>query len=321
MKISKISLQQLLESYTGDPSSEITKELLERSKSQAFIVYTKEGQVDVQASVTIYEENQDGIPAPTFYSGRPVYKAGEVPKVKTFDENPIRPGTPLRGNGECSVTRIPWGSIDDFETRQILRVAYSTRELTYSNLQDEWDLYELAANPEKVRARFPNAVQALALMVDKPSLKMIPTPSAQQTQPQVQMPVVEVQNNYRDGGRNDLLVRLQRLPEPQFKQVVFVLSPPAGILPADTAPQTTRAVALIEYYCDQSFEAIKEINNVIDQLDKQAVQVVYGNGNQVIGPVSGGVVINNVTGSTTQINNPRGIVFTGNIDGGEFNFR
>lgn len=320
MKVNKMSLQELLESYTGDQSSEITAELLKRSKSKPFIVYTKEGQVDVQASVTIYEENQDGIPAPKFYSGRPVYKAGEVPTVKTFDENPIRPGTPLRGNGECSVTTIPWGSID-FEIRQILRVAYSTRELTYSNQQDEWDLYELAANPEKVRARFPKAVHALALMVDKPSLKIIPIPSAQQTQPQVQMPVAKVQNNSRDGGRNALLVRLQKLPEPQFKQVVFVLSPPAGILPADTAPQTTRAVALIEYYCNQSFDAIKEINNVIDQLDKQAVQVVYGSGNQIIGSVSGGVVINNVTRSSTQINNPRGIVITSNIDGGEFNFR
>jgi len=45
MKISKMSLQQLLEDYTGDPNSEITQELLNRSNSQAFIVYTKEGQI------------------------------------------------------------------------------------------------------------------------------------------------------------------------------------------------------------------------------------------------------------------------------------
>ncbi len=42
----------------------------------------------------------------------------------------------------------------------------------------------------------------------------------------------------------DLLVEL---PDPQFKQLLFVLHPPAGIFPADSAPQRDRAVALLTW--------------------------------------------------------------------------
>lgn len=47
--------------------------------------------------------------------------------------------------------------------------------------------------------------------------------------------------------RLQLVELLSELPDPQFKQLLFVLHPPSGIFPGDSAPQRDRAVALLTW--------------------------------------------------------------------------
>ncbi|MDA0867188.1 MAG: hypothetical protein O2890_12385, partial [Cyanobacteria bacterium] len=47
--------------------------------------------------------------------------------------------------------------------------------------------------------------------------------------------------------RQNLIKTLSSLPAAQFEQLVFALEPPAGILPAQTASQGERAVALLAW--------------------------------------------------------------------------
>jgi hypothetical protein len=65
--------------------------------------------------------------------------------------------------------------------------------------------------------------------------------------------------------RRELVELLAGLPVPQFKELTFILHPPAGILPGDSAPQRTIAIELLTW-AEGTGPGITEFLEVLEQI-------------------------------------------------------
>jgi|GEM_PF-3289927 len=62
---------------------------------------------------------------------------------------------------------------------------------------------------------------------------------------------------------------LAKLPDPQFKQVIFALQPPPGILPADQAAQGDRAASLLQW-AEQSGPGLGKVQELLREINPQS---------------------------------------------------
>ncbi|MFM7448129.1 MAG: formylglycine-generating enzyme family protein [Leptolyngbyaceae cyanobacterium] len=108
---------------------------------------------------------------------------------------------------------------------------------------------------------------------------------------------------------------LLSLPDPQFKQLVFALNPPPGILPADQAALGDRAASLLQW-AEQSGPGLEVLQQVLSQIQDQ------GRGRTQKTSLTETRATHNMAvmgGNASQVNDPSGPVFTGPMTGNTIN--
>ena len=100
---------------------------------------------------------------------------------------------------------------------------------------------------------------------------------------------------------------LLKLPEGQFKQLVFALKPPTGILPSDQSALGDRVSSLLQW-AEQSGPGLKKVRELLDQRISQSETIPAQIGGQTV-----------MGGQATQVNQPIGPSFTGPMTGNTIN--
>lgn len=159
-KIRGMSLEELCRRYdASDPSSLIFHKLKDLSNGKAFLVFDDNDNVLVEPSVKLLKELLDNFPPRDIYvlndEALKVYKIGEKPP-KTFNENPIFMGRPLRPDWTCDQTNRSWENIP-LEIRQLIRLI--ARDTEAVNLKFAHDLMDMAIEvdaPKRLMLRYPH---------------------------------------------------------------------------------------------------------------------------------------------------------------------
>ncbi|MBE7384427.1 MAG: toll/interleukin-1 receptor domain-containing protein [Leptolyngbya sp. SIO1E4] len=73
--------------------------------------------------------------------------------------------------------------------------------------------------------------------------------------------------------RRTLLQTLSRLPPATFETIVFNLNPPSGILPGRQAPQTSRAVSLLEWADGPTGCGLRTVLNLLATYEPATIEV------------------------------------------------
>ena len=184
-----LNTRELLEAYDPrDTSAPVAQRLMELSKvGQAVapcIVFNEDNNtVNVAASLECLDEIREGFEPRGVYvvDGIPqkVYHVGDRPNT-TVDENPLSPGSALRGADQaCHKTFRSWKTVSH-KARVIVRLALSTGELKITQVGDVHTILDLllASNDaiKTVSTRFPQAAikyQELEVSGGLPTLKLV----------------------------------------------------------------------------------------------------------------------------------------------------
>ena len=149
---------QLVDYYDPDnPTNPYGTKLKQDAGNRRCIVFNHDGSLNVEMTKQMVEEIcdlqyperpnvvVDGVPAP-------IYQVGYRPD-RFADENPVRPGTPLRPDG-CSDKGVGWGKLP-MDIRQLVYLGTKSGELK----DNELDLFEKVESKTfaEVAKRCPNA--------------------------------------------------------------------------------------------------------------------------------------------------------------------
>lgn len=161
-----MSLRQSLAAYDpAEPDNAVGRRLAEATKGQPCLVFDGAGAVNVDASEAVVKDLKDGLPPRQTFLVKGVphrtYKVGESPS-RLFAENPLYPGSALRGDGTCDRTERTWDGVP-LPVRQVVYLAVArTGELKPEKVDDAHAVLDRLAGPaaesEKwAKARFPKA--------------------------------------------------------------------------------------------------------------------------------------------------------------------
>lgn len=180
--VANMSFTELFQNYdpTGQRNGQVLERLRTIAKTLPCVVFDSNGQVDVATSTLLLTDLTMNLTPLTsiVVAGelREVYKIGEVPNLY-LDENPLRPGSPLRRNGECPETGLSWTSIP-LVIRQILYLALTkTNEIKISSVDDIYNTYQRARDlgEDGLKARYRKAALLLKQLQETnnaPGLRM-----------------------------------------------------------------------------------------------------------------------------------------------------
>jgi len=172
--------ETLLRNYVPrEPKSHVSKRLIDLSDNQPFIVFNKDGSVNIEVSQKLLHELNEGLPARTRYEldGKlvDVRRVGEYPG-KFFEQNPLFPDEFLRPDGTCDRTLESWDGVD-LQVRQLMFLAVESGEFEVDRVPDALNLIEMAKEKDMsyIRKRCPEASSQyddLEELNQLPSLKM-----------------------------------------------------------------------------------------------------------------------------------------------------
>lgn len=155
-QIETMSIEDLLAAYDPqEPDSRVAKRLKTMTADKKCIVF-QGSNVYIEPSARLVRELCDGLPEIALLSwGGDVFKThriGERP-ARTFDENPLYPGQPLRG-GVCGITGLDWTGIPISSRRIIYLAVTKTGELqvTPGTAEDVQRWARSNVTPESQRA-------------------------------------------------------------------------------------------------------------------------------------------------------------------------
>jgi hypothetical protein len=149
---------QLVDFYDPDNSTNpYGVKLKQDAENRRCVVFNHDGTLNRELTKQLVDEicnlkyperptvNVDGVPSP-------IFRVGDRPD-RYAEENPVRPGTPLRPDG-CSDKGVEWGKLP-MDIRQLVYLGTSTGELK----DTEIDLFEKVVNKDfaEVAKRCPNA--------------------------------------------------------------------------------------------------------------------------------------------------------------------
>lgn len=146
-RIEGMSHKELLEAYDPKNSDNaVGAKLSALSKGEPIIVFNSDGKVNIKASFDCLTDIRSGLSSVdiTSFEGLPfkVFKVGEN-LVSCLDENPLYPGSPLRGEAQkCNYTNRSWSGISN-EVRVLLRLAIITREIIINGVPDVHDIMDM----------------------------------------------------------------------------------------------------------------------------------------------------------------------------------
>jgi hypothetical protein len=176
-----MNIDQLIEAYDSRESdNNVGKVLSEKSEGKPFIVFSDDGSINKESSISLLNEIRDGHEPREFYTvnGIPceIYAVGDRPD-RLGSVNPLFPSEILRPDGTCSQTNRSWQGISD-EICKIMFLARSdTNEFVLNSVQDAHNILDMIITDDaitKVRQRFPKAVIRLKQLRDEgnePSLR------------------------------------------------------------------------------------------------------------------------------------------------------
>ena len=190
-QVDTMSIEDLLGAYDPrEPDSRVARRLKTITGDKKCIVFLGTGAVAIEPSAKLVRELRDGLPeiALLTWDGdvHKTHRIGERP-ARTFDENPLYPGQPLRG-GICGISGIDWTGVALDLRRVIYLAVMRTHEITVTpdvpmsieSLLHGYD-GDTAAAMQLIRRRFRRA----AVLFDElnatdslPSLKINPSASA-----------------------------------------------------------------------------------------------------------------------------------------------
>lgn len=146
-KVKNLTKKQLVSLYDPknlDETDSVNKRLLELSKNQAFLVFNKDGSVNVDISTKLLEELTSGYQSRQFFNTPDdiyqVYKLGEY-EAFMADENPMYPNRPLRPDGTCDQTGRSYDGIS-LDVRQFMRLLIQSHHFdgTLGNINNILDV-------------------------------------------------------------------------------------------------------------------------------------------------------------------------------------
>jgi hypothetical protein len=121
--VTQWSDEDVVAMYGPDAQITIIAEMKKRGDDRRFIVFNKDGNVDVETTVTLLRlSRRQAIPDTYQVKGElvRVYRVGEFPMVK-FEECPLH-GEVLLVDGYCDKCKMSWTKVSD-DTRVLVRVA------------------------------------------------------------------------------------------------------------------------------------------------------------------------------------------------------
>lgn len=184
LKPSRVSVMSITELMTHYDPREATNAVGERinkiANGKKCIAFTAEGNVNIEASVTLLNELRDGyderetIPV----AGVPtkVYRIGE--RIgQLADENPLYPTRALRPNGDCDQTNRSWSGVSDVVRKVIYLARTQTGEIKITSLMDAHNIMDMVMGSDefKIRLRLSKASLLYDELREKgnlPSLKI-----------------------------------------------------------------------------------------------------------------------------------------------------
>lgn len=164
-KAQMLTPKELVERYNPkDVKNAVGKRLKDISDGKAFVVFSDNGKVIVDASASLLGDIMDGLPAveTTFVEGRPlpVYKVGDRPDAYA-EENPLYPGRALRSEERCDQTGRSWQGVAS-DVRHLLHIAVKiTKELEVRSAANASDVLDKVmaqdCTLDSLRSRYPQA--------------------------------------------------------------------------------------------------------------------------------------------------------------------